>query len=305
MNSAYIQRQIPALLCGMALLCPRALSAANLFVYSFNFSDKSYVAVSPYMAWSPAAVTASAQNSTWVPSDQFLAIQTDMPYNSGNFWGIQVFTDNTQAANAAPGGPPYNIPDYFVGGTFVPGGTTTGPLSPQYNGTQSIRRYDQPLCAGNPQNILPKSGLISQDGGTRIPLIWRLFDDLPYPAGKVPPITENPPCSSCDFDGSLCDWFFIRDKGDTVLAADGSQSSDWQSNFWYSTPISKDGAYYNVCSPKAWSEGSCNPSSPKDGRFQPTSSGGWTTQYLVAASNFHNGTRRVYSTTVFVELFVL
>lgn len=272
--------------------------AASLFVYSFNFSDKSYVAVSPFMQWSGAAINDSVQNGKWVAADQFLAIQTDMPYQGSTSWGIQVFTDNGYAGNGSPSSPAFNIPDYFVGSTFHPGGTVNPGLSPRYTGVQSISRYEQPNCTGNTINVLPKSGLISNDpqtpgqGQVRLPMIWRLFDDLPFPAGKVPPITENPPCSSCDFDGTACDWFFFLDKGDETLGSDNLRHTDWRDAYWYVTPMSRDGWLPSVCP-----NGSC--------RSRPTvGSDGWTSQYLVVASNFRNATAQVYSTTIFVELFV-
>jgi hypothetical protein len=283
-----------AVACVAALLLAGTARATSLNVYAFNFSDDSYQAVSPYVNWSQASVTTSVQNGTWVPADQFLAIETDMPQGSGN-WAIQIFTDNRQVANAHSGNPQFNLPDYFLNNntSFVSGGLVNGPLTPAYVGNISVAKYPQSQCQGTPQVSIPASGLISSDGQERIPLIWRLFDNLPFPRSTVPAITENPQCSLCDFDGNGCEWFYFLDKGDELIPTAGAALQySWQDGFWYSSPLSQNGAYYVA--------------NQTSGRFAPTvSSNGFTTQYLVLASNFHNGTRQVYSTTIFVELITL
>lgn len=278
---------------GMILLSAETARAASLFAYAidinaFNNNQPSYVTSHPYMSWSPSAIQASFTG--WIPAGQFLVIQTNQLYDPKNTrginWGIQVFTDNTGVGNASPSAPPYHEPDYYNAGGFVPGGIVQGALTPRYIGRQSIQQ--------GPDNILPKSGLISVDlqtpglGETRLPLIWSFYDVPPGPpfTVQVPPITQFPDADGdgdgdpCDFttNGSAvnptCEWFYFRDKGDEKLVGNAKQSI-WQNADWYVMPLSREGGLYSVCSPQDWVAGICSKTCLAsqgcvNGRFKPT-----------------------------------
>ena len=260
--------------------------AALLRVFSINRNNSTYVNTTPYVQWSASAI----QNNTasWVPADQFLLIQTDQQYhfNQNPAWAVQVYTDNTDSSTANG---LFNLPDWWVGSTFHNGGTLQGPVPPVYKG------YESYSTGGT--NFFPKNGLIAADGQSRLPLIWRFYDVDGPPGNNPTPIVENVDKSNCDFQD--CSWAFFLDKGDLQSINGGPLTSNWDSScaqndsppstgghYCYTVPLSENGGQYAIAN-----------------RWKPTYSGdGTVSQELYLASNFRNGTRQIYSTTVFVEL---
>ncbi len=254
---------------GVSILCPIRAHAVFLRVFSIERSNLSYRNTSPYIQWSSSTIQGST--ASWVAANQFLILQTDLQYHTGN-WAIQVFTDNTSSSTARG---TFNLPDWYdANHVYHAGGTVQGPLTPLYKGHAAY-------VDGNNVRHVQKAGLVSADGESRLPLIWAMSDVL----GQVPNgITENPnpPCNFV-----TCNWFYFLDKGDRKLV-NGIESSDWTDNFDYAVPLNQNG----------WKWGEA-----PNQRAQPTPGGdGTVSEYLFVAANFRNGTRQVYSTTIFVEL---
>lgn len=332
----------------LAFLLPAVPYAAYanpawLWVYSVNLNDLNYVTSSPYVQWTPNTIQTNQAN--WVVADQFLIVQTNVNYSpacssnqnnctgacnsngdsscdcngkncqprpgptcsGGNCWGIQIFTDNTSTANANTN---FLLPNYFnSSGQFIPGGSTKGPLTPLYAGSNAFRDTSN-------DTVIPKGGLVSVDGKQRLPLIWSVYDILPgcNSNSRVcssvikPAIAECPNglCSNgshCDF--LSCNWAYIADKGDLIIkSAAASVQSNWTDLFDYDVPLSQYGGQYTIGT--RWKPtgdcmcGNCGQCAPCD----TANSGCTTSQYLLFGANFVNGTRQLFKTTIFVELVV-
>jgi hypothetical protein len=305
------------------LIVPAGVWAASLNVYSIHIVPgtnpitwQDYLVSPPYISWDPPTITGKL--GQWTPANQFLLIRTDMKYNTscrnaqgnsngscvlnsqptcsgGNCWGIQIFTDNTQIADAT--GPSFHIPDTInSSGKTVEGGTVQGALSPAYTGYQSI-------LSGS-QVALPKGGLVSANGQERLPLIWH--DYISLPLNRVPgPITETPG-TLCDFNYNApvdgCAWAYFLDKGDQVLPGSGGRpQSNWTNGLDYVVPVNQYGGQATIGS-------RFQPLGDDDGGHVCDTAGTslcYSNDYLYVAANFRNATTQVYSTTIFVELYVL
>lgn len=269
-----------SLLTALFLVGERAVDAAGVWTYVVNIGDRRYVTSAPYLKWN----NIPPRPTRWISSDQYILIQTDQRYQQGN-WYVQLFMDNTQVADASELSPPFRLPAHWVGPNsqdFREGAQVRGPLTPKYTGVQG---FD----VGGGNISLPKSGLVSADGRERIPLVWRVCDVLIAPCVDIetrsfpPHPHECVPRSGCDFTDYS--WFYFLDKGDQ-LQTGGRIVSNWQDGFGYAVPLNQNGGQYVVGT-----------------RWRPTQSAdGYTSQYIFVGANFRNGTRQVYSTTIFVEL---
>jgi hypothetical protein len=325
-----------ALLFGIFFAVPSTQAlAASLDVYATNVSNLAYVQSAPYLAWSASSITYSATNNVWVSADQLLMIVTDQQYApGGTAWHIEVFTDNRHRymlANST-----FSLPDTTLNHS---GGTVQGNYVSSYNGHQSavsISTIGYP--SGDPYTV--SGGLISADGSSRVPLIWRIYNcppdssdpenSDPCSLGRTPNLWpgqmhENPApngrCtnsngSSYTFYSPFCpnDWFFLQDTADVYLSGDNAgqfvftPGNPVKTN-WYETPLSNYGGEYVVCpygtlATTGWDPGCSENPAGCCGPWSPHYISGKATQYLYVEANFSNATRQVYSTTIFVQLFL-
>jgi hypothetical protein len=159
----------------LGLLCGTGYSA-SLDVFVYNIADVRFINVAPYLSFPSTEIKNQSSDFTkWVSSDQLIRIRTDQQYRTGN-WAIQIYTDNVDPSFRSPDNvcPPsgitsMNLPDWVNSRReLVRGGVVSSPVTARYYGHQ---------VTGDATNVFfPKSGLISFDGETRLPLIWRVAD---------------------------------------------------------------------------------------------------------------------------------